>query len=31
LENANTQKVLDWLVSPQGQRLIELAGYVGLG
>ncbi|MCL2545611.1 MAG: substrate-binding domain-containing protein [Oscillospiraceae bacterium] len=31
LENPNTQKVLDWLVSPQGQRLIELAGYVGLG
>jgi len=30
LENPNTQKVLDWLVSPQGQRLIELAGYVGL-
>jgi len=30
LENPNTQAVIDWLVSPQGQRLIELTGYVGL-
>jgi phosphate transport system substrate-binding protein len=30
LENPNTQTVLDWLVSPQGQRLIGQAGYVGL-
>lgn len=25
--SANTQKLLDWIVSPQGQRLVEAAGY----
>jgi phosphate transport system substrate-binding protein len=30
LENPHTQEIIDWLVSPQGQRLIEQVGYVGL-
>ena len=30
LENSNTQAIIDWLISPQGQRLIEQTGYVGL-
>jgi len=30
LKNPNTQAVIDWLVSPQGQQLIEQTGYVGL-
>ena len=30
LENPNTQKVIDWLLSEQGQLLIEKAGYIGL-
>lgn len=29
-ESENTQKLIDWLVSEQGQRLVELCGYVGL-
>lgn len=28
LENPNTQKILDWLSSPEGHRLIELCDYV---
>jgi len=29
-ENPNTQLVIDWLLSAQGQQLIDLTGYVGL-
>lgn len=29
-ESENTKRLLDWLVSPQGQRLIEKTGYVSL-
>ncbi|MDR1791446.1 MAG: substrate-binding domain-containing protein [Propionibacteriaceae bacterium] len=28
--NANTQKLIDWLVSDEGQALIEKVGYVGI-
>jgi phosphate transport system substrate-binding protein len=30
LENPNTQTVIDWLVSSQGQQLIEQVGYTPL-
>ena len=29
-DNPNTQKLVDWLLSEEGQRLIEACGYVGL-
>ena len=28
--NPHVQKLIDWLLSPQGQELIEKVGYVGL-
>jgi phosphate transport system substrate-binding protein len=28
--NPNVQKLLDWIVSPQGQKLVEKVGYVGV-
>ena len=28
-DNPNVQILLDWLVSEQGQRLVEASGYVG--
>lgn len=27
---ADTQKIVDWFLSPQGQRLVEDVGYVPL-
>jgi phosphate transport system substrate-binding protein len=29
-DNPNTKRVVDWLLSDEGQRLIEACGYVGL-
>lgn len=30
LENPNTQRLLDWLITEEGQRAVELSGYVAL-
>ena len=29
--NENVKKLVDWLLSPEGQALIEATGYVPLG
>ena len=29
--NPHVQDLIDWLLSPQGQELIEKTGYVGVG
>jgi len=29
--NPHVQDIIDWLLSPQGQELIEKTGYVGVG
>ena len=29
--SANTQKLIDWFLSPQGQKLVEDVGYVAIG
>ena len=29
--NENTQKLLDWILSREGQEIIEETGYVGIG
>ena len=28
--NANSQKLIDWILSPEGQQLIEQTGYAGI-
>lgn len=30
-DNPNVQKLLDWILSEEGQNIIEETGYVGLG
>jgi phosphate transport system substrate-binding protein len=30
-KNPHVQELIDWMLSPEGQKLVELAGYVGIG
>jgi ABC-type phosphate transport system substrate-binding protein len=30
-ENPNVQEFIDWIISPEGQELVEKTGYVGVG
>jgi len=30
-ENPNVQELIDWIISPEGQELVEKTGYVGVG
>jgi phosphate transport system substrate-binding protein len=30
-KNPHVQELIDWVLSPEGQKLVELAGYVGIG